>query len=345
MDATGCISNQTWQDYAAGRMDERSKALLLAHAASCAVCADILEGISLMKEPALLEQQVKRINDAVDLRTVITKTRNINTLWYVAAAILVMACGISWYIYTPQEEQPIALRQQPEQAVEQPIQERQEIVHSKEQVLEPGKHRENSQTETAREEIKVLVPEKPLPAEQVVITRKRALTDTQYDKTAIEAEPAGLADASVTETKTNEDAAKQAADQETEIIATGSRNVSQQKAIAKKSKETYPSAYSANNNAGLNNYNLRGARMDTDSLTYQRALQQYQRSQYDSSAATLSVIVSDPSSAFHEEAMLLAAKLHIAKGDKAAAKKTLKALVDLKGKTLKESEQLLNSLK
>ena len=339
MDATGCISNQAWQDYAAGKLDEQSKELLLRHAASCVICSDILEGIDSMEQPALLSRHIQQINKAVDLRT--RKTWGINTAWYAAAAILIMACGFAWYLFTPRTEQPVALRQQEETAPEKPVREKNETIRSKEQPIEaPQIQHAPAKNKPAAPALST-VPEKP-----VIISRKRAIVDIEEPKAATQAEqPVSLADASVSESKSIDDANKQAADQETEIATAGSRNVSQQKTAAKKSKETYPSAYSANSNTGLNNYNFRGARSASDSTVYRSALVQYEAKQYDSCKVILSNLVLDTASAYYEEGMLLMAKAHIDTGEKEAAKGLLKKVIGLNGSRKKDARELLNALK
>lgn len=348
MDATGCINNEAWQDYAAGKLDEHSKEQLLRHAASCAICADILEGINLLEKPALLEQRVRQINQAVDLHTSITKTRSINKIWYAAAAILVMACGLGWYLFTPQTEQPIALRQQPEQSPEKPAQHKEETIRSKDVPAAPPRPHHSPEPDKAS--AKLPAPPQPMRAEQVLITSKHAIVDAEEQKPEVVTKAlSGIADASIQEQRTDKEADKQAVTQQTEIKETSSRNVSQQKVTAKKSKETYPSAYSANNNAGLNNPNFRGVTgtniATPDSAVYRLALAQYESGQYDSSRITLSVIVANPRSAYYEDGMLLAAKAHIATGEKAAAKTSLQMVIGLNGNRKKEAQDLLDTLK
>lgn len=341
MDATGCISNETWQDYAAGRLDERGKELLLGHAASCAICADILEGIGLMEQPALLEQRVKKINEAVNLHTAPRRTISMNTAWYAAAAILIMACGITWYLFTPPSQQPVALRQQPELSPEKPVEERQETIRSQDLPVDvPQPHH---------------APEKGKPTESLpppnrqVIGKKRALTDPEQ-KTEIEQERSlSVADASIPEVAPGSRQDKLSEEGQKQTAAETVQDAAEKMPAAKKSRETYPSAYSANNNnAGLFNNNLRGARSIShipDSVIYQSALVHYQAKQYDSCRMVLSNLIMDPASARYEDGMLLMAKTHMATGEKAAAKRSLQTVIGLNGKEKKEAERLLESLK
>ncbi|MES2691749.1 MAG: hypothetical protein V4658_15185 [Bacteroidota bacterium] len=341
MDATGCISNETWQDYAAGRLDESGKELLLRHAASCVLCADILEGIGLMEQPALLEQHVKKINEAVSLHTAPRKTIRINTAWYAAAAILLMACGITWYLFTPTVEKPIALRQQPELSAEKPVEEKQETIRSEDVPVDVP------QADHAPARSK---PAKSLAlANGQAISSKRALTDPEQ-KTEIEQERSSLsvADASIREVAPGSRQDKFSEEAQKQANAETVQDAAEKMPAAKKSRETYPSAYSANNNnAGLYN-NLRGARSIShipDSVVYQSALVHYQAKQYDSCRMVLSDLITDPASACYEDGMLLMAKTYMATGEKTAAKRSLQTVIGLNGKGKKEAETLLKSLK
>jgi hypothetical protein len=67
MDTTKCISDITWQAYAAGKLAAAEVQALHAHAASCEICADMLAGIEAMPDKTQLDVRIQSISNDIDL--------------------------------------------------------------------------------------------------------------------------------------------------------------------------------------------------------------------------------------------------------------------------------------
>ena len=67
MDTTKCISDITWQAYAAGKLAAAEVQALHAHAAGCEICADMLEGIEAMPDKTQLDIRIQSISNDIDL--------------------------------------------------------------------------------------------------------------------------------------------------------------------------------------------------------------------------------------------------------------------------------------
>lgn len=107
MDKQPCITDHLWLGYSNKTLNQPETNMILNHAATCEVCADIKEGIDVLKKPLRLKSRVENINLHVD--EFLKPKRNLSILWYwSAAAVLVFGIGLGWFFIN--DKTPVALK-------------------------------------------------------------------------------------------------------------------------------------------------------------------------------------------------------------------------------------------
>lgn len=326
MDTTQCINNPDWIAYAEGTLNAAALLYLQEHVRSCAICADMKEGIDAMPRPALLQQRISRIHSRVDDRS--TPKRRALTGWYwMAAAVLLAGIAGTWLLKNPPAGNTLTQQQPPasplpENTLPAPIPEQQQNEQQAE-IPAPEKGRKVQVHENATSP-----PEKdreqPLVEKIIVEDRQVVLAETF----------------------------KKPADQETEKSTTSDDYREDKKSLGKYKKETLPSSYNNSYNnlrnfPSLNNSGNLLSETDTtgDAARYAAALLDFGDSLYPSCLEQLQPVISNTASLYYEDALLLSARALLALEQSAEAKDLLQKILLLEGPRREEAQQLLEHIK
>lgn len=283
----------------------------------------MLEGIEAMQHPETLEQHVAELNKAADKRVPALRPFSIARYWYAAAAVLVVA-SLAFYVYRTRTQPLIAIQQKPERTTQTVPEAGQETIRNTEATKPEQTVKRNTQPSV-----------QPEANEAVGVS---ALNASAPEAVADKPEPAKqLTDELAASHQDND--AKMA--QQEESKAESEEPVAA-KIPAAKSKEIQAApqsmqARSMNAVSGLASNGLTAP----DSLALRAAALHFEEKKYDNSLADLSPLLNHPSSPYYEDALLMAAKIYIAKNQKAAAINYLETLRNLKGKHAAEAERLL----
>lgn len=322
MDTTGCITNEVWLDYASGRLSQADNARVLRHAASCEICADILEGIHAMKQPETLPQRIEEINQKVQKHAVPVMPGRKISLWYIGvAAALLMASGLGWYILRVPAHDRVALKEKQQDTKQESLQE--EVVKP----ADPEQKGEQVQSEKMKPQTgrKAPVAAQTIQDNDHLVAEEEFLTEEASGKTG-DMKP--VAPAIHEEQKISA------------IRAITGKEIQETTTAARK-------ALTADESSALyqKQLTLDGARpVHADSLRYEKGVVFYANSSYDSCRHVLQPLLNNTQGLYYEDALLLAAKSYLAEGDKHNAIAYLEKVMRLNGKRTGEARQLLNEL-
>jgi hypothetical protein len=351
MDTTGCITNEMWEQYAAGKLTTEQRSLLQQHAMGCELCADIKEGIDAMADPALLSQKVAAINMEVDHRIPKPKPEQQWMIFVAAAATLIIATGLGWHLCNNQNP-PVALQEEKQEQVIAPQTTSSDPVVNDTEVS-------TEKTVKSVEHKKANIPLRALkePEQSNEDIPKIALSDNLLAASETAKVPA---DKALTEEKETDDAAS-GTDKESSlppiptVIQTEATSAKSNK---KRKTETYPAPYN-NNNVSNNNYNQGGTANDTliasrgimgfadspDRENYDKAVQHFNAMRYDSCHVYLNYVLLNKQGQHYEDALILLAQTQLKEDKTKEAKSTLQQVISLKGSRTEEARKLLKSLK
>lgn len=335
MDTLHCISNETWQRYAAKSLGEAELIALQSHVDTCELCADMKEGIDLMDRPETLVSTVQELNDrAVTFLAAQPKEtkKRLAPLWYwSAAAMLLILVSAAWWM----------INLQPPRLAEKT----------------PAKPLEQSKVEAGKGEKDQVVTrsEQPLKAENPIgLNRKRnagnqipePAATPQFENNEAEVDDFGTEkeQKEILE-EVNDAVEKKKTPSTTDKQATG---VSSNQNADLKITESLPSSMFFNNAITNNNnytWDFGDAANSADSSVYHTAAQLYTQKYYDSCVNSLESLTTNIQSNYYEDALFLKAKVLIDQKNPAEAKKLLKEIIALKKKRHKEAQSLLNTMK
>lgn len=348
MDTTHCITNPTWELYAANKLGAKELAAIQKHAATCELCSDIKAGIDAMPNPALLSEEVNTLNQQVDEYLAPKKTKKIPLWYWSAAAVLLISLGIGWMYSSTAPKENVAVKSTPQpQAAEI-------------DTPSPAKTENEQQTPQENPKQKNTLYKKEntyeIPGEEkrdeTLITDEKFEKDINTESKTLDF----LNNRLNTETNANKD---ELAEDDLNVVVlppidTLSRlnrsTISSTKIdLTKRKKEsTLPTAtmnnYFNNSHFELNNFSWADVNRTADSISYTNAKTYFDNTKYDSCITTLNNIV-DKSSAYYQQALLLKAKTYIKQNKNEEAKSHLKALISLNGTLKKEAKQLLKTIK
>lgn len=96
---TDCVSFETMQDYLNNKLSEKEKNIVEVHLASCEMCNDEFEGLSLLNNPASLSDTVAELNQKIDdkLKPQGKIINLFKPVYKIAAAVILLIASV-WFI-------------------------------------------------------------------------------------------------------------------------------------------------------------------------------------------------------------------------------------------------------
>lgn len=333
MDATTCLTNTTWERYAQGTLSAKEEEMLLAHVNTCAICADIKDGIDLMADKTSLSKHINNINQQIDER--VNKQPIVRSIrpWYAVAAacMLVALVGIAVYQnkYTPIQESSIALKSESPSDTAP-------VLPAPSAPVKPEELPEVKPSSRRSKPMHKEIKEKPLLSDNqvsIAAPASDAVTAIAEDLPKLE-EKSKEQEADQTQTKTL------SAPIATESVTKEALTVTKRKAWiqSKSPSATYPSNYNVMSNTQLNQ--LEG--MDTGWV--QLALNYYNQQQWDSCALVAKPYLLSGQNNTKAYALYWTAKSVWKKGNNALAKRYLRECIEESNVLKKEAEQLLKEI-
>ncbi len=373
MDTQSCITNLQWERYSNKTLSEPEMLLLKEHAGACEICADMKEGIDAMKAPEMLKVRVDDLNTYAD--NFISKKKNkIAILWYwSAAAIIVLAFGISWFVFNKSEI--IAVNEQKDKTINQPVlptpEEKTEIRTDTRtsDIIKPKAEKviESPTNQSVDDAVPVMSEDKNSSSEKAL---KLSTKDSEsQDESASNGQTNPSKMDSITPAVVTNQAPQLAEYDYFESLSKDKEKKSKEYESTKKSptnevviaktsnkkrkaenvRETYPSANNnANNkaNTDIQNSNVPAINLNAiDSVDFSLAKINYDSTNYDKCIVNLYYITINPNSKYYEDGLLLKAKTLIKQNKKEDAKVALNTVIMLNRGKQKEASELLNQLK
>lgn len=342
MDTTPCISNETWERYAAQTLDGPGLLALETHVQGCELCADIKEGIDAMKAPQHLADTVADINRGVDEYLEKGRKKRIAVYWWYssAAAVVLLAVAAGMWFKGSTDG---GLADTPTPVKEQTV--------VKEQKSDTGKPTPETTESTQTQALK----KKSVPGDK---SGREINTSTviipQVDNNPVSKDKGTIVGAGTDlfDKKKTAEAELEKVDITRDTVAGGftSTEFRVEPLSTTVTEMTLP-ANMFSNTAILtdnnNNYTFtwNAVAYNLDSSNYYTAVKYYSKKQYDTCFMYLESLAENAQSKYYEDALLLKAKAYIDQGKTDEAKPLLQTLVGLKKKRAKEARTLLNRVK
>lgn len=308
MDATKCLNNSQWEQYAQQNLGETEYAALLHHAAHCEICLDIKEGIDQLKKPTSLGQTVERINARVDAKLAAPKSKVIPIyFWLSAAAIFIVSLGVVFFPLPKLQDTAVVQQDLDNNKANLPSSDAQINTSKKEVLVQPEIRKPKTKRIQALPEVDLKTESSedlPLPS---------FVTATESEGMPVQEEVKALKQLSVSA-----------------------------KAFESKKQGMILPANNMNNRntEQVLNLDMHTANYWIDSANYKLALALIAQEDYTLALEKLQLLSLDTN--FNAEAFWLQAGIYAKKGDLLAQKEALRKLIQLNGKYKKEAALLLN---
>lgn len=369
MDKQPCITDQLWLGYSNKTLSQPETDMILNHAATCEVCADIKEGIDAMSQPATLGNAVSSINKKVD--DYLEPKRKLGVFWYwSAAAVLVLGIGLSWYFIN--DKSPIAIKQKDAPTPANQTEEKPLVTNPEKPTITYTEPKEIPLARNDKFDAKpnsVMVEdvnqgEADGRSGQVVESLSKTLeTITMPDTTTYAITPAkdtiprGIVLAFENRTSMDDSysapPAAESMDKDAkkteleEVVVVETKAAKKRNVTVSKRKATSMPAPANNsnvNNGGASNTDFKFT-TPNDSANFVAAKSYYSQNKFTKCIETLKPITTNPYSPYYEEGLLIKAQSLIKLKKTKEAKTVLKTIISLNGEFKSVAEGLLKGLK
>ena len=349
MDSQHCISDQHWQQYAAGKADTALLHAIEVHITSCEICADIKEGIDAMTKPSELPNYVALLNKKAN-----EGQKQRIFLWPMAtfakaAAIFMVAVALGWLAYNKLSNHEVVKNKTNPSSIG-------DSTHQK-----PDTALKEKATELAIDQKPTLPPQQGQIkyVSPITVTQNESLTeDVQVEKKIPQTEnikALSQNESTDVESASNNDAKKEA-ETSTDDADNVDENLSKESVtmveITSKSRHKRlksggnlskkPSSVKSPSVADKDKFKVV---TDSDSMVFEKANSNYTSKKYGNAISLLDNITKNQQSKYYEDALLLKSKCFIAIKRNTEARNLLNEVIKLNGKQRQAAENLLKTIK
>lgn len=325
-----CPADEVLLRWLRGQIDPRTGQAISQHLKECEVCADVVEGLRRYKRQEVIEMDLAALEKRIS--KLVKPNFRVKILTYAAAAIILVATGIIWVVYSKQ------LQQQPPIVIvpETPEQKKADVL-KKADTTQDQLYAYNTETKTVA------------PKEEIVPSTKEVVKTSDANKKAVRTETVPASGTSQddlnpkqTESeKEDVDNAKPNPQGESKDDATSNdENLNEVNVVSvAKRKEASSKKESESKSKTKSAANENYAKSDYDLIKEADAYAKQGR--YADAVETLDKVSSNKSSPYYEESLWQKAQAQKAQGKKNSYKRTLKQIVDYKGKYAEKAKALL----
>lgn len=313
-----------------GQIDPRTGQSISQHLKECEVCADVVEGLKLYKRQEVIEMDLATLDKRID--KLVKPNFRIRLIAYAAAAMILLATGVIWMMYNKQlqQEQPMVL------VPETPEQKRADVL-KKADTTQDQLYAYHTETKTVA------------PKEEIVPSTKEVVKTSDANKKAVRTETVPASGTSQddlnpkqTESeKEDVDNSKPNPQAESKDDANGNdENLNEVDVVSvAKRKEASRKKESDSKSKAKSAANENYAKSDYDFIKEADAY--VKQGKYADAVETLDKVSSNKSSPYYEESLWQKAQAQKAQGKKNSYKRTLKQIVEHKGKYAEKAKSLL----